>query len=112
MLSIRSGSWRERVSKELITLREGSPLRPDGTSLLTMTSHTFLNGTALTLAALLVFSVTGAVARETTSLDGAWQIVFDQKNEGRNAGWYRQKTFEALAAKRTVQVPSCWETIE
>jgi beta-galactosidase len=54
----------------------------------------------------------GAVARETASLDGEWQIVFDHKNVGRVAGWYRQQTFEALAGKSTIQVPNCWETIE
>ena len=53
-----------------------------------------------------------AGARETASLDGSWQIVFDRKNEGAAAGWHRQATFESLAGKRTIQVPNCWETIE
>jgi hypothetical protein len=64
------------------------------------------------LSALLAFTVIGAAARETASLDGTWQIVLDQKNEGRTAGWYQQQKFEALAGKRTIQVPNCWETIE
>ncbi len=83
-----------------------------------MTLHTFLDRTAfcssraVALAALLTITAMSAAARETASLDGTWQIVFDHKNEGRTAGWYRQQTFEALAGKRTIQVPNCWETIE
>jgi hypothetical protein len=65
-----------------------------------------------TTAALLIL-LSGAMAHgETLSLDGAWQIVFDHKNEGRVARWYQQQTFESLPSKRTIQVPSCWETIE
>ena len=66
----------------------------------------------LTLLALLTFSVLSASPRETASLDGNWKIIFDQKNEGRSAGWYKQQTFEVLTGKRTIQVPNCWETIE
>ncbi len=54
----------------------------------------------------------GAEPRETLSLDGAWQIVFDRRNEGRAARWQVQRTFESLAGHRSIQVPSCWETIE
>lgn len=53
-----------------------------------------------------------AAPRETLSLDRPWQIVFDQRNEGRPAQWYKQQVFEALANRRNIQVPSCWETIE
>jgi hypothetical protein len=78
----------------------------------------FLDGTILRTkmvlapAVLFVATAVGASARETASLDGAWQIVFDRKNEGRAAGWYRQQTFEALPGKKTIQLPNCWETIE
>ena len=81
-----------------------------------MTQHVLLDHTKsrmkgiLALAALLALTAVSARARETASLDGTWQIVFDHKNEGRTAGWYRQQTFEALPGKRTIQVPNCWET--
>ncbi len=63
-------------------------------------------------AALLILFACAAAYGETVNLDGAWQIVFDHRNEGRAAQWYKQQRFESLAGKRTIQVPSCWETIE
>jgi beta-galactosidase len=63
---------------------------------------------------ILTFSILigcAAAYGESLSLDGAWQIVFDQRNEGRTAGWHKQQSFESLTAKRTIQVPNCWETI-
>ena len=77
---------------------------------------------ALWLTALL-FCVPGAVlpsapaapasgSRETLSLDGTWQIVFDQRNQGLADRWYLQQNFEALPNRRTIRVPNCWETIE
>jgi beta-galactosidase len=50
--------------------------------------------------------------RETLSLDGSWQIVFDRKNVGRVSKWQVQTTFETLKDKKTIVVPNCWETIE
>ena len=50
--------------------------------------------------------------REAVSLNGAWQIAFDKQNEGRASGWHRQSAFEAIDGTKTIQVPSCWETIE
>ncbi|MCL5743634.1 MAG: hypothetical protein M1541_06870, partial [Acidobacteria bacterium] len=65
------------------------------------------------IAALLIpFACLFTLRGETVSLDGPWQIVFDQRNEGRRAGWHRQQTFESLAGGRTIEVPSCWETIK
>lgn len=64
-----------------------------------------------TAALSILFACTIAYG-ETLSLDGAWQIVFDHRNEGRAAQWYKQPVFESLANRRTIQVPSCWETIE
>src|SRR5574340_711423 len=83
-----------------------------GGNCLTGRSDLLLVYRSLAVAALTALTTVGAVARETASLDGAWQIVVDQQNKGRIAGWSRQPTFEALAARRTIQVPSCWETIE
>jgi len=51
-------------------------------------------------------------AHDTQSLDGAWDIVFDRKNEGREAGWHQVNAFSKLPAIRQIQVPRCWELIE
>jgi len=51
-------------------------------------------------------------AREVKSLDGTWQIIFDHKNTGREAGWHLDKVFSAQSAKRNITVPSAWELIE
>ncbi len=51
-------------------------------------------------------------ARQTLSLDGPWQIVFDRHNEGRLSQWHVQNTFERLGEKKTIIVPNCWETVE
>ena len=61
--------------------------------------------TALLLAAGCAF------ARETSSLDGTWQIVFDGNNEGGAKQWVREKTFPR-EQMRDIAVPSCWELIE
>src|SRR5437016_197012 len=64
------------------------------------------------LVALLILFACANAYGEILSLDGAWNIVFDHRNEGRTALWHKQQTFESLHNKRTIQVPSCWETIE
>ena len=49
--------------------------------------------------------------RETLSLNGTWQIVFDPDNIGRRERWFETETFNAQPA-RDITVPSCWEEIE
>jgi len=49
--------------------------------------------------------------RESLSLDGAWQIVFDKNNEGRRNEWFREGSFPKENA-REITVPSCWELTE
>jgi hypothetical protein len=46
------------------------------------------------------------------SLDGQWEIIFDENNQGREADWMRSNVFEAQAERQTVQVPGAWETIK
>jgi hypothetical protein len=50
--------------------------------------------------------------RDVQSLDGAWEIVFDEANEGRAAQWHTQNVFQGLESRREILVPSCWEEIE
>ncbi|KPL05636.1 hypothetical protein AMJ85_11520 [candidate division BRC1 bacterium SM23_51] len=59
-----------------------------------------------------LLAVHGALAGETLSLDGTWQIIFDDENRGREAGWHLDKAFTEHPAKRDIQVPGCWEEIE
>ncbi|VGO11991.1 Beta-galactosidase [Pontiella desulfatans] len=66
----------------------------------------------ITMVVLLAFSMAGhAGLRDVQSLDGEWNIVFDEANEGRQAAWHVQETFNELES-RPIQVPSCWEEIE
>ena len=51
-------------------------------------------------------------ASETLSLNGAWQIVFDARNEGREGQWHKAEVFATIPGKRSISVPSCWEEIE
>jgi beta-galactosidase len=53
-----------------------------------------------------------ADVREVQPLDGAWEIVFDRANEGREAKWHAAAVFQALETRREISVPSCWEEIE
>lgn len=50
-------------------------------------------------------------ARDSQSLDGAWQIVFDRANEGGAQQWIREKNFPR-EQQREIAVPSCWELVE
>ncbi len=50
--------------------------------------------------------------RESLSLDGPWEILFDPQNQGRAAGWHRAEAFAKAPGRREIAVPSCWETVE
>ncbi len=49
--------------------------------------------------------------KNTISLNGTWNIVFDDVNEGVEKKWYLNEEFSKLQSK-AIQVPSCWEEIE
>ena len=44
------------------------------------------------------------------SLDGNWDIIFDDKNEGNASGWMRSDVFEAHDKRQEIHVPCAWET--
>lgn len=46
------------------------------------------------------------------SLDGNWEIIFDEHNSGRQANWMNAQVFENHPDKHTIQVPIAWETIK
>jgi beta-galactosidase len=56
--------------------------------------------------------VHASVLAEVQSLDGAWEIIFDHQSQGQAAGWHESTHFWAEPSRRTISVPSCWETIE
>ena len=45
------------------------------------------------------------------SLDGTWDIIFDDKNEGIEQDWFLDAIFEKQEFKQ-ITVPSCWEEFE
>ena len=51
-------------------------------------------------------------AQNQLSLDGQWEIIFDDKNEGVEGQWHLNKNYESNLLKRTITVPSCWEEFE
>ena len=46
---------------------------------------------------------------EKISLNGTWNIIFDDDNSGKDAGWMHSNEFEKNSSKKQIQVPSCWE---
>ena len=58
------------------------------------------------------FQITLAEGRQVQSLDGSWDIIFDHKNEGREAAWFQDEGFSKHASVRQIHVPSAWELTE
>lgn len=50
-----------------------------------------------------------AFTQSEISLDGQWDIIFDEKNEGREAGWMSNNIFEQQAQRQQIEVPAAWE---
>ncbi|MEM7381921.1 MAG: sugar-binding domain-containing protein, partial [Bacteroidota bacterium] len=46
------------------------------------------------------------------SLNGQWEIIFDENNRGRDLHWYKDSTFQKNTEKRSINVPSSWELIK
>lgn len=53
-----------------------------------------------------------ARAQTEISLNGQWEIIFDEKNEGREANWMKSDIFLQQANKQAIEVPSAWERIK
>jgi beta-galactosidase/beta-glucuronidase len=47
--------------------------------------------------------------RRVLSLDGAWEVIFDDDNCGRGLGWEGADGFRAMTEREPVTVPSCLE---
>lgn len=79
-----------------------------------MTGIRIAQGTILSaLCFLFSNSVVGEhPVRETISLDGQWEIVFDHHNAGKTEAWHLAENFGNDTQIRVIRVPSSWETIE
>ena len=55
---------------------------------------------------------TDAPGRQSLSLDGAWEILFDPQSKGRDAAWHLDRNFASQPERREIRVPSCWEETE
>jgi hypothetical protein len=65
------------------------------------------------VTAILICPIAGsAEVRQTQTLDGTWEIVFDSGNAGRAQDWQAEEVFSKLPGRREINVPSCWEEIE
>ncbi len=49
---------------------------------------------------------------EEISLNGNWEIIFDQHNKGKAGEWHINQNFSRQSTIREISVPSCWEEIE
>lgn len=63
------------------------------------------------LIAIFFFGSAGVTA-QSLSLDGAWEIIFDDKNEGREAKWMNKEIFGQHPDRQNIQVPIAWETLK
>lgn len=50
-----------------------------------------------------------SLSQTILSLNGQWDIIFDEKNEGREAEWMNSNIFEQQAEKEKIEVPAAWE---
>ena len=69
------------------------------------------------ICCLLIFSIcstaqAAGVRNEALSLDGVWQIIFDDQNVGRNQRLFRSEIFFSHENRRSIDVPSVWERVE
>lgn len=51
-------------------------------------------------------------AQSEISLNGQWEIIFDENNEGRSASWHKDSIFQNHPSKQEITVPSSWELIK
>ena len=75
-----------------------------------------LRFTSVVALGLLPIVVTSLCAEQNSndrmSLDGTWEIVFDDNNEGRELDWHQNEVFTSLSGKKPIAVPSAWELTE
>ena len=77
------------------------------------------NNTFSSIITLILFVASSIYATAQTktavsniSLDGTWEIIFDDKNEGIQNDWILDENFKKQKSIKKIEVPSCWEEIE
>ena len=68
--------------------------------------------TSVILISFLFFQCVSAEETNTLSLNGQWEIIFDDDNSGYEKGFYKTDVFEKESSKKAITIPSCWEEIE
>jgi hypothetical protein len=48
-------------------------------------------------------------SQEVLSLDGDWEIIFDEENLGKKDEWMKPEIFDKNAGVKSINVPSAWE---
>ena len=71
-----------------------------------MIKHLLINGICFCLVNLTCAQV------EQLSLNGSWEIIFDDQNEGVEQSWHLEKNYNQHPRVRQITVPSCWEEYE
>lgn len=49
---------------------------------------------------------------QSLSLNGEWEIIFDDKNEGRKGQWMYAEEFAKHPERQKIEVPIAWETVK
>ena len=67
-----------------------------------------------TILSILILFFYGAVAhaQNDLSLDGTWEIIYDDNNKGVEGQWHLNTNYDAQAGIKEIGVPSCWEEYE
>ncbi|AZQ64977.1 hypothetical protein EI427_22410 [Flammeovirga pectinis] len=63
----------------------------------------------LLISLLCIYQLSFAQNVKELSLNGEWEIIYDDVNEGREKGWVKVENFDKNTAIEKIQVPSCWE---
>ena len=65
----------------------------------------------LMLGSLISCSAQNDGTDNSISLNGTWDIIFDDENEGVKNSWYLDAVFETQQHQK-IDVPSCWESFK
>ena len=58
------------------------------------------------------FNLPASFGQEVLSLNGTWEIIFDENNMGRGDHWMNSEIFDSQKQIEPIQVPSAWELIK
>ena len=64
------------------------------------------------LTSLVLLNFPATFGQEVLSLNGTWEIIFDENNLGRRNNWMNSEIFDSKKQIEKIQVPSAWELIK